>query len=102
MSFDESGKLYVVEMCDYSEQRNDFLGSIKLLEDTDGDGRFDKSTTFIDHLSWPSAVICYDGGVFIERSRLISFIAKILTVTARARYTQGLPLPVLVEQTCRD
>jgi putative membrane-bound dehydrogenase-like protein len=65
MSFDENGRLYVVEMCDYSEQDRDFLGTIRLLEDTDADGRFDKSTTFAERLSWPTAVVCYDGGVFV-------------------------------------
>jgi putative membrane-bound dehydrogenase-like protein len=65
MSFDENGRLYVVEMCDYSEQDRDFLGTIRRLEDTDGDGRFDKATLFADRLSWPTAVICYDGGIFV-------------------------------------
>jgi putative membrane-bound dehydrogenase-like protein len=65
VSFDENGRLYVVEMIDYSEQANDFLGTIRILEDTDADGRFDKSTVFIEKLSWPTAITCYDGGVFI-------------------------------------
>jgi hypothetical protein len=42
MSFDEDGRLFVVEMCDYSEQDKDFLGNVRLLEDTDNDGRYDK------------------------------------------------------------
>ena len=65
MAFDETGRLFVVEMRDYPEQRDAKLGRIRLLEDTDGDGRFDKSTVFADHLPWPTAVICYDGGVFV-------------------------------------
>jgi len=65
ISFDENGRLYVVEMRDYSEQETERLGTIRLLEDTDEDGRFDKSTVFLDDLSWPTAVICYDGGVFV-------------------------------------
>src|SRR5712692_10255596 len=65
MAFDENGRLFVVEMRDYPEQRDAKLGRIRLLEDTDGDGRFDKSTVFADHLPWPTAVICYDGGVFV-------------------------------------
>ncbi len=40
-------------------------GNVTLLEDTDGDGRFDKSTIFVDGLSWPTGVVPYDGGVFI-------------------------------------
>ena len=65
MSFDESGRLYVVEMRDYSERRPERLGRIRLLEDTDGDGRFDQSSVFADDLPWPTAVVCWDGGVFV-------------------------------------
>ncbi len=57
--------MFVVEMRDYSEQDQDFLGTVRRLEDTDGDGRFDRSTVFVDHLSWPTAVTCADGGIFI-------------------------------------
>jgi putative membrane-bound dehydrogenase-like protein len=65
MSFDEDGRCYVVEMRDYSERRPERLGRIRLLEDTDGDGRFDKSTVFAQDLPWPTAVICWEGGVFV-------------------------------------
>jgi len=67
MSFDEDGRLFVVEMRDYSERRNEtpHLGRIRMLEDTDGDGRFDKSTVYVDKLPWPTAVFCYNGGVFV-------------------------------------
>ena len=41
MSFDENGRLYVVEMCDYSEQDKEFLGNVRVLEDAENDGRFD-------------------------------------------------------------
>ncbi|HTD88772.1 MAG TPA: PVC-type heme-binding CxxCH protein, partial [Candidatus Binatia bacterium] len=65
MSFDEDGRLYVIEMRDYSERRHMRLGRVRLLEDTDGDGRFDQSTIFAQDLPWPTAVICYEGGVFV-------------------------------------
>jgi len=65
MSFDENGRLYVIEMRDYSERRDERLGRVRLLEDTDGDGRFEKSTIFAQDLPWPTAIICYDGGVFV-------------------------------------
>jgi putative membrane-bound dehydrogenase-like protein len=65
MAFDERSRLFVVEMRDYSEQDKDFLGVIRLLEDTDSDGRFDKSTVYCDELSWPTAAICFDGGLFV-------------------------------------
>ncbi|HEY6226695.1 MAG TPA: PVC-type heme-binding CxxCH protein, partial [Verrucomicrobiae bacterium] len=37
----------------------------RMLEDTDGDGVYDKSTVFADNLPWPTAVFCYDGGIFV-------------------------------------
>ena len=65
MSFDEDGRLYVVEMRDYSERRPERLGRIRLLEDTNVDGHFDKSTVFAQDLPWPTAVTCWAGGVFV-------------------------------------
>src|SRR5437763_13290036 len=67
MSFDEDGRLFVVEMRDYPERRNEtpHLGRIRRLEDTDGDGRFDKSTIYVDNLPWPTAVSCWNGGIFV-------------------------------------
>jgi putative membrane-bound dehydrogenase-like protein len=67
LSIDERGRMYVVEMIDYSERRDEtpHLGRIRILEDTDGDGVYDKSTIFADNLPWPTAVFCYDGGVFV-------------------------------------
>ncbi|GIW94890.1 MAG: cytochrome c [Pirellulaceae bacterium] len=63
--FDEDGRLYVIEMRDYSEDDQLRLGRVRLLEDRDDDGRFDSSTVFADDLSWPTAVFCYAGGVFV-------------------------------------
>ncbi|MHC4995469.1 MAG: DUF7133 domain-containing protein, partial [Planctomycetota bacterium] len=64
MAFDESGRMYVVEMRGYSEDGGLNLGRIRLLEDTDQDGAADRSTVFAEGLSWPTAVACWDGGVF--------------------------------------
>jgi len=68
MAFDENGKLYVVEMIDYSERRDEKLSRIKLLESTKGDGHYDKATIFADHLPWATSVTCWDGGVFVLAS----------------------------------
>ncbi|MHC4402433.1 MAG: PVC-type heme-binding CxxCH protein [Planctomycetota bacterium] len=81
MSFDERGRLFVAEMRGYnqgnrvpcSEARQlaletEKLGRVKLLEDTDGDGRFDKSTVYVDDLIWPNGVMAYQGGVFVAAS----------------------------------
>lgn len=65
ISYDEHGRAYVVEMRGYSEQDNENRGQIACLEDVNGDGRYDKRHVLVDGLSWPTAVICWDGGVFV-------------------------------------
>jgi putative membrane-bound dehydrogenase-like protein len=74
MAFDENNRLFVIEMRDYSERRDERLGRVKLLEDRDGDGRFEHATIFAENLPWPTAVICYDGGVFVGASPDILFL----------------------------
>src|SRR5438477_6532371 len=76
LSFDENGRLFVVEMVDYSERREEtpHLGRIRLLEDTDGDGVFDKSTVYADNLPWPTAVFCYGGGIFVAATPDILYL----------------------------
>src|SRR5262245_10834845 len=65
LAFDEDGRLFVLEMNDYPERGEQRLGQVRRLEDTDGDGRFDKSTVFAKGLRWPAAIFCYGGGVFV-------------------------------------
>ncbi len=65
MAIDESGAAFVVEMLDYSEHRDERLGRIRRLRDTDADGVFDEAAVLADGLPWPTAVACWDGGVFV-------------------------------------
>jgi len=74
LDFDERGRLFVVEMIDYSEQADEHLGTVRLLEDVDGDGRCDTSTVFAAGLSWPTGVLCFDGGVFVAAAPDILFL----------------------------
>src|SRR2546426_282811 len=46
LAFDERGRMFVVEMPDYPISQEP-MGKIKLLEDLDGDGRFETSTVFV-------------------------------------------------------
>ncbi|MCA9133243.1 MAG: c-type cytochrome, partial [Planctomycetales bacterium] len=64
-AFDAHYRLFVVEMRDYSEQETEHLGRIALLEDTDGDGRMDKRSTFVEGLSWPTAIWPWKDGVLV-------------------------------------
>ncbi len=63
--FDEDGRAFVIEMHGYPEKRAGNLGRVRLLEDADGEGRFDKHSVYADGLSWPSAIFPWDGGVFV-------------------------------------
>src|SRR5262249_48833224 len=77
MVYDENGLAYVVEMYDYpytdknthqpwKDNTTDLpLGRVRVLEDIDGDGVFDKSTVFADKLSWPTGIALWKGGVFV-------------------------------------
>ena len=65
MTFDNLGRMYVIEMRGYSERREQMLGRIKLLEDLDHDGIFEKSTIYADQFKWPTAIIWWNGGIFL-------------------------------------
>ncbi|MBL9199417.1 MAG: c-type cytochrome [Opitutaceae bacterium] len=68
LSFDEDGRAYVVEMRAFmrdiaGSRERDPIGRISQLEDTDGDGRFDRATVFLDGLILPRAVAAVAGGI---------------------------------------
>ena len=70
IAWDENGKLYVCELWNYpgEPKPGEPLGRVRVLEDTKGDGVYDKSTIFADHLKWPSGITCFKGGVFVLSS----------------------------------
>lgn len=83
--FDEFGRMYVAEMHGYpfSQEPTKLnpaggglkdAGIIRLLEDTDDDGRMDRSTVFARGLSWPTSVRCYNGGVFVIAPRHLYYL----------------------------
>ncbi|MEQ1859605.1 MAG: neutral/alkaline non-lysosomal ceramidase N-terminal domain-containing protein [Chthoniobacteraceae bacterium] len=62
------GRLWVAEMRDYpSGPDGKFTpgGAIKVLEDTDADGRYDKATEFLAGLPFPTGVTAWGRGVLI-------------------------------------
>lgn len=70
MSFDDQGRLYVCEMRGYMHDlegstEKEPTGRVSLLEDTDGDGRMDKATAFLDKIVMPRAVMAVNGGALI-------------------------------------
>lgn len=79
-TLDESGRLFVFESTGNVYETNeqaveDPQFRIKLLEDKDGDGKYDKSTVFADHLSFPQ------GGVFVNGSLIASSAPDLLKLT---------------------
>ncbi|WP_165231863.1 PVC-type heme-binding CxxCH protein [Aquisphaera insulae] len=70
MSFDAKGRLWVACWPTYphwkpKEEMND---KILILEDTDGDGKADKQTTFADHLHCPTGFELVPGGVLVAQA----------------------------------
>ena len=62
------GKLWVVEMADYPlglDDKGKPGGRVRFLEDTDGDGQYDKSTLFVDTIGFPTSVMPWRDGVLI-------------------------------------
>jgi putative membrane-bound dehydrogenase-like protein len=70
MTWDQDGRLWVVEMRGYMPnvdgKGEDVLnGQIVVLEDTNDDGKMDKSTIFLEKLQMPRAIALVKGGVLV-------------------------------------
>lgn len=66
MAFDSRGRLWVSSSVEYpypAPDDREARDTIKILEDTDGDGRADKVTTFADKLNIPMGLYPYRDGV---------------------------------------
>lgn len=71
MAWDERGRLWVVETTDYpNEFEPERRGNdrIRILEDTDGDGRADTFTIFADSLNIPTSLTLSNGGVIVAQA----------------------------------
>ena len=71
-SFDGEGRLFVFESDGSSPTNQSMLKEppyhVRLLEDTDGDGKFDKSKIFADSLSFPKGGVFYNGSLYVTSS----------------------------------
>jgi glucose/arabinose dehydrogenase/mono/diheme cytochrome c family protein len=70
IAFAPDGRMYVLEMRGFMRSidgagEDEPLGRVSLLEDTDGDGRMDKSTVFVDGLVMPRAIAFVRGGLLV-------------------------------------
>ena len=77
IAWDGDAKMYVAEMLTYMQDA-DFTGEqqprsrISLLEDTDNDGKMDKSTVFIDSLLLPRMILCVNHELLVNESNTIN------------------------------
>ncbi len=77
MAWDEQGRLWVAESRDYPHAvKPDGMGndSIKICEDTDGDGKADKFTVFADKLNIPTGFVFANGGIIVSQPPRFLFL----------------------------
>jgi putative membrane-bound dehydrogenase-like protein len=69
-SFDEQGRLYVTDSSGSNaripEQIKNPTHRVVRLEDTNGDGKFDKSVVFADKMMFPEGVLWHDGALYVS------------------------------------
>lgn len=67
--FDEQGRLYVPDSSGSNDKPEKQLANpthrLVRLEDTDGDGVFDKSVVFADKMMFPEGAMWYDGSLYV-------------------------------------
>ncbi|QJE94737.1 PVC-type heme-binding CxxCH protein [Luteolibacter luteus] len=70
MNFDEQGRLWVASSETYPQVEVGQTADDKILvlDDTDGDGKADKSTVFAEGMLMPTAVLPGDGGCYVGQS----------------------------------
>ncbi len=67
-TFDDRGRLWVVEMIDYPYPKPDQAeprGRVRILQDADGDGKFDSATVFADKLDMPTGIALWKDGALV-------------------------------------
>jgi putative membrane-bound dehydrogenase-like protein len=77
MVFDENGRIYVAEMLDYPTDPppgKPARSRIRLLEDTDGDGKIDRATIFADNVLDVSGLMPWKGGLIVTSAPDILFL----------------------------
>lgn len=73
IAWDGDGKMYVAEMLTYMQDidatnENEPWSRVSVLEDTNGDGKMDKSTIFVDSLILPRIILPLDDRVIIAET----------------------------------
>lgn len=69
MAFDERGRIWITESFEYPRSEPGAgRDRVKILEDTNGDGRADKVTVFAEGLNIPSGIAVGAGGVWVANA----------------------------------
>lgn len=75
MTFDEKGRIWITESLEYPRREaGPGRDRVKVLEDTDGDGRADRFTVFAEGLNIPSGIAVGYGGVWVANAPDILFL----------------------------
>ncbi len=75
LTFDERGRVWITESLEYPRRApGPGRDRVKILEDTDGDGKADKFTVFADGLNIPSGIAVGHGGVWVANAPDILFL----------------------------
>lgn len=75
MTFDERGRIWITESLEYPRSSpGRGRDRVKILEDTDHDGRVDKVTVFADGLNIPSGIAVGHGGVWVANAPDLLFL----------------------------
>ncbi len=74
MTFDEKGRIWITESLEYPRKApGPGRDRVKVLEDTNSDGKADKVTTFAEGLNIPSGIAVGHGGVWVANAPDILF-----------------------------
>ncbi|MBO0935225.1 c-type cytochrome [Fibrella sp. HMF5335] len=73
IAWDGNARMYVAEMDTYMQDadatgEHEPVSRVMLLEDTDGDGKMDKSSVFIDHLLLPRMLLCVNHELIVNET----------------------------------
>lgn len=75
--WDAAGKLWVVEMSDYPlgmDGRGKAGGRIRVLEDRDGDGHYEKSHLFAEDLNFPTGILTWRDGILVTAAPQLLYL----------------------------
>jgi putative membrane-bound dehydrogenase-like protein len=73
VAWDADGRMFVAEMTDYPS--GPVNGRIRLLEDRNGDGRYEHGTIFATNLAFPNGITPWRNGVLVTAAPHIWFLA---------------------------